>query len=294
MATLRTRLGIQAENMGRPIADPGLIAMARAIEASGADSVSVSDHLLAVAPEAGAAQGGLPETWLEALTCLAAIASVTTRVRLVASVIILPQRNVLHLLKTAATIDYLSAGRLVLGVGAGWHAPEMEALCYAFASRGQRMDEQLRVIRSAREAKVPAFQGAQVTVPAGVVLAPPSFPGHPIPVYIGGSGVSAVSLRRATEYGDGWMPYAQVGQVDHAALRRALGQLRDARARRGQAPLDTIFKLSIAGHADPALEREVAALAALGFAEVIVEGLWDAGLDKGIDAIQRVQRALEA
>lgn len=293
MARHYTRLGIEAENMGRPIADPGIVAMASAIEVAGADSVSVSDHLLSFASEAED-QAGLTEAWLESLTCLAAIASVTAHVRLVASVIILPQRNVLELLKTVATIDYLSRGRLVLGVGSGWNAREMEALGYDFASRGRRMDEMLSVIRSAREARVPAFRGAQTAVPEDVVLSPPSFPGHPIPLYIGGAGVSPVSLRRAINVGDGWMPYAPAGRFDPAALRRALTHLQDQRARLGKAPLDTIFKLGVNGHADPALEREAAELASLGFDEIIVQGVWDAGLEKGIDTIRRLRRTLDA
>ena len=290
----RTRLGVEAENMGRPALDPGIVEMARAAEAAGADSVSVSDHLLSFASPARADAPAEDVTWLEAMTCLAAISSVTARVTLVASVIILPQRNVLELMKTAATIDVLSQGRLVLGVGSGWNAREMAALGYDFATRGQRMDEMLQVMRSAQGAAVPPFRGAQIAVPDGVLMAPPAWPGHTVPLYIGGAGVSRPSIRRTLAYGDGWMPYSPADQYDGTALYRTLHELREARARAGKPRLDTIFKLSVAGHADPALEHDAAELAALGFDEVIVQGVWDDGLEHGVAAINRVRAALDA
>lgn len=229
---------------------------------------------------------------MEALTCLAAISSVTTRVQLISSVVMLPQRNVLELLKTISTIDVLSGGRMVLGVGSGWNQPEMEALGYGFANRGQRMDEMLQVLRSATAERVPAFRGDQVAVPEGVVLSPPAAPGHRIPIYIGGHGTSAVSVRRTIAHGDGWMPYSPAGRYDADALRRTLTHLQEERRRRDMTPLDTIYKLGVRGHADPALEREAAELASLGFNEVLVQGIWDAGLDAGVEAIRRVRGVL--
>lgn len=291
---IRTRLGVEAENMGRPALDPGIIEMARACDACGVDSISVSDHLVSFANPAEASASEADATWLEAMTCLAAISSVTSRAKLVASVIILPQRNVLELMKTAATIDVLSKGRLVLGVGSGWNAHEMAALGYDFTTRGQRMDEMLQVMRSRRGITVPPFGGGQVEIPDGILMAPSSWPGHIIPLYIGGSGVSRPSLRRTLAYGDGWMPYSPAGKYDPPALRRTLELLHAERANQGKPRLDTIFKLSVSGHADPALEHDVAELAALGFDEIIVQGIWDAGIDRGVAAIERVRAVLDA
>lgn len=287
----RTRLGVEAENMGRAALDPGIIAMARAIEAAGAESVSVSDHFFSFVGDAGST--GPEATWLEAMSSLAAISSVTERVKLVASVVVLPQRNVLELMKTMATIDTLSSGRLVLGIGTGWSAREMAALGYDFASRGQRTDEMLQVLRSLQGEHVPPYSGAQVTVPPGVLIAPPAWPGHTVPIYVGGSGVSAPSLRRTLAYGDGWMPYSPARQYDADALRTTLSHLQAERARLGKPPLDTIFKLHVSGHADPALEHDAAELAALGFDEVIIQGIWDAGIEPGLDAIRRARTALD-
>lgn len=290
----RTRLGVEAENMGRPALDPGILEMARACETCGVDSISVSDHLVSFATPAQGNASEADTTWLEAMACLAAISAVTDRAKLVASVIILPQRNVLELMKTAATIDVLSKGRLVLGVGSGWNAREMAALGYDFTTRGQRMDEMLQVMRSQQGITVPPFRGDQVEIPDGVLTAPPSWPGHSIPLYIGGSGVSRPSLRRTLAFGDGWMPYSPAGKYDAPALRRTLQLLHAERANQGKPQLDTIFKLSVSGHADPALDHDVAELAALGFDEIIVQGIWDAGIAPGIAAIERVRAVLDA
>jgi probable F420-dependent oxidoreductase len=290
----RTRLGVEAENMGRPALDPGVIETARAAEAAGADSISVSDHLLSFATPARANATEADATWLEALACLAAISSVTSQARLVASVIILPQRNVLELMKTVSTIDVLSKGRLVLGVGSGWNAPEMTALGYEFTTRGQRMDEMLHVMRSVQGFSIPPFGGTQIQVPDGVLMSPPSWPGHTVPLYIGGKGTSKPSIRRTLAYGDGWMPYSPAGHYDVEALRKTLAYLHDERERQGKPWLDTIFKLSVTSHTDPALERDAAELAGLGFDEVIIQGVWDAGLEPGIAAIRRVRAALDA
>jgi alkanesulfonate monooxygenase SsuD/methylene tetrahydromethanopterin reductase-like flavin-dependent oxidoreductase (luciferase family) len=253
----------------------------------------VSVHLLALAAQAGENVTEAQGIWLEALACLAAISGVTSRVKLVASVIILSQRKVLEMMKTVATIDVLSQRRLVLGVGSGWNAQEMAALGYAFATRRQRMDRMLQVMRSVQRITVPRFSGVQIDVPDGVLMAPPAWPGHTVPLFIDGTGVSKPSVRRTLAYRDGRMPYSPASRYDAEALRRSLHQLHVERANQGKPRLDTIFKLSVAGHADPALERDAMELASHGFDEVIIQGIWDAGLEPGIAALPPVRAALD-
>lgn len=289
MPATRTRLGIEAENMGNPALDPGIVAMAQAIESAGADSISVSDHLLSFSHD-NSGEASDAETWLEALSCLAAIAAVTSRAKLIASVIILPQRNVLELLKTVTTIDFLSAGRLMLGVGSGWNQPEMTALGFDFATRGERMDEMLTVLRGFHGGTVQPFAGNQIAVPAGIRMSPGA---RLVPLYIGGSGVSPVSIRRALAYGDGWMPYSMAGQYDAVALRETIAHVRTARADAGQPPLDTIFKLGVDGYASPLLADNVRELAEIGFDEIIVQGIFDAGLERGVETIHRLRHLLD-
>lgn len=290
----RTRLGIEAENMGNAVFDPGIVAMAQAIEGAGADSISVSDHLLSFSQGNDHVDASSAETWLEALSALAAMSSVTSRVALIASVIILPQRNALELLKVVTTIDFLSNGRLILGVGSGWNQREMEALGYDFGNRGQRTDEMLALIRGLRDGRVASYQGEQISSPSGVMMSPSHTGGRAIPLYIGGSGVSRVSIERTLTYGDGWMPYSPIGAYDAEALRRTMAYLRDERARQGKPPLDTIFKLAVGGHADPNLEQSVRELVSIGFDEIIVQGIWDAGIERSSATIERLTSVLDA
>jgi len=280
--------------MGNAVFEPGIVAMAQAIEASGVDSVSVSDHLLSFTSGNSGKDASGAETWLEALSCLAAISAVTSRVRLIASVIILPQRNVLELIKVATTIDFLSGGRFVLGVGAGWNQREMEALGYDFESRGPRMDEMLEVMRDMRDGSVQAFNGQQLSVPAGIRMSPSPTGNRTIPLYIGGSGVSKISIQRTLAYGEGWMPYAMAGEYDAGALRQTMDHLKAERSRAGREPLGTIFKLGVRGHGSKLLETSVLELASIGFDEIIVQGIWDAGIERGVDTIHRLQSMLDA
>ena len=197
----------------------------------------------------------------------------------------------LELLKTITTIDVLSGNRLALGVGSGWNRREMEALGYDFDSRGERMNEMLTVLRGLHETSVAPFDGKQIVVPAGVRMSPAN---RATPIYIGGSGVSQVSLRRTLAFGDGWMPYAMAGAYDAVALRRTLRFLHEERLREGKEPFDTIFKLGVDGHASDLLVPSVRELAEIGFDEIIVQGIFDAGPDAGIATIRRIREMLEA
>jgi hypothetical protein len=147
------------------------------------------------------------------------------------------------------------------------------------------------VLRNRNGIRVPPCAGHHVAVPEGVIMAPG---GSDIPIYVGGSGVSAVSIRRTIQFGDGWMPYSPTGDYDTAALGRTLRQLRDAKTSIGQPVLETIYKLEARGHNDPMLDDNVAELARLGFDEIIVQGIWDSGLDPGIATIRRMRTILDA
>jgi alkanesulfonate monooxygenase SsuD/methylene tetrahydromethanopterin reductase-like flavin-dependent oxidoreductase (luciferase family) len=197
-------------------------------------------------------------------------------------------------MKTVTSIDFLSNGRLMLGVGSGWNQREMEALGYGFTNRGERMNEMLTVLRGLQGASVGAFTGRQIQVPEGIRMSPSPPEGRSIPLYIGGSGASRVSLERTLKFGDGWMPYGTVGTYDADALRAGMSYLQAERSRAGAASLDTIFKLGVTGHADPGLESSVRELAEIGFDEIIVQGIWDAGIEQGVASIERVRTVLDA
>jgi probable F420-dependent oxidoreductase len=170
----------------------------------------MSDHLLMVDQAAGypytedgsfGRHGDTP--WYEAFCVLTWLAALTTRVSLGTSVLVLPQRNPLEVAKVAATLDRLSCGRLLLGVGAGWLEAEFAVLGYDYETRGQRLEASIAVLRQAWTGYVPASSCGGVDVPTGVHLQPTPFAKEGIPVLVGG--VSPAALRRAGAAGDGWL-----------------------------------------------------------------------------------------
>lgn len=175
-------------------------AMARAAESAGFDAVAVTDH--PAPPARWVAAGGHHS--LDPFVALSFAAAATTRLRLLTQVVVLGYRNPLLLAKAAATLDALCGGRLVLGVAAGYLAPEFAALGADFANRNDAADVAIGIVRAAWRGE--AFDVAGGTFAAkGVAQLPrPAQPVGP-PIWVGGN--SRRAIRRAVEIGDGWMPF---------------------------------------------------------------------------------------
>ena len=161
---------------------------------------------------------------IEAVVALSFLAASTSRVRLGFGVIVLPQRQPVLLAKQVSSIDALSRGRLIVGVGAGYLEPELNALGVSLAERGARLDEHLAAMRSLWADGTPSFDGRFVSF-ADVLQRPqPIQRPHP-PIVIAGH--SAASFRRAVEQGNGWYGW-DLGPDETAsalaAIRRAAEQ----------------------------------------------------------------------
>jgi probable F420-dependent oxidoreductase len=187
-----TRLGVLLPTFDpmRTGARPPVVEAARAIEQLGFDAAWVGDHLKCPAPV------------LDASTSLAAAAAVTERITLGFSVMLLGLRQPAWAAKQLTTIDVLSDGRLVLGVGIGGEFPEeYEAAGVPFGRRGRRLDEALTVLPELLAGRPVRFQGdaLQLNVPA---LEPAMT--APLRVYVGGR--SDAAQRRAARFGDAWLP----------------------------------------------------------------------------------------
>jgi probable F420-dependent oxidoreductase len=282
------RVGAIIPNAGTEPSALGIQSMAVEAEAAGAESLWVSDHLVFLDrpnhdypfSDDGVPSWDMTADYYEALTCCAAIASVTERARIGTAVLVLPQRNAFEVAKTAATVDRLSDGRFDLGVGAGWNRDEFETLGYSYETRGKRFNEMLAFLRDAWSGRPGAFDGAELTVPEDVVLVPTPVQEHGVPLLVGGLGPAA--LRRAARLGDGWLAIAFVDRWDPDRLAEALaGVLR----RRDDEGLDGPFRTVLKFHSSPALaERSVELLgeiAELGFDEVMIEPPWSAGIEEG-------------
>jgi probable F420-dependent oxidoreductase len=274
----------------------GLAKMAVAAEAAGADGLWVSDHIVLLdepTSEYPFSESGVP-TWdmtgdyYEALTCCATMAAVTQRCRIGTAVLVLPQRNVLEVAKTAATIDQLSGGRFVLGVGAGWYSGEMEALGYAFSSRGRRFDEMLEVLRDCWTGRPSGYHGEEITIPDRVVVEPRPVQRPGVPLLIGG--MSAPARRRAAKHGDGWLALAVSDRWDASLLAEGL---EDVRGRREpDRALAAVLQLN-AGSTGGERTAELAIEAReIGFDEVIIEPPWTSGIGDACALIGAVKDAL--
>ena len=210
------RIGISLlNNWG--IADVhALVDLAERAEALGFDSVWTHDHVFNVAHVFDRI-GGRP--YYEPLTLLSFVAARTTRVKLGTSVLVLPYHNPIRLAKTAATLDVLSRGRLILGVGVGAVENEMEAMGTPFKERGAFTDEAMAVMRALWTQDDPRFDGRYSRF-AGMPFSPKPLQ-NPIPLVVGG--VSAAAIRRAARLGDGWQPLG----LSPGALGQGMAQLRE-------------------------------------------------------------------
>jgi probable F420-dependent oxidoreductase len=152
------------------------------------------------------------------------VAAHTRTIRLATGIIILPQRNPLVLAKEMASVDVLSGGRLVFGIGAGYLRPEFEALGTPFEDRGERTNEYIEAIRALWTQEAPRYQGRFVSF-GGIDAQPrPVQKPHP-PIVVGG--VSPPALRRAVRQGNGWYGFA----LDVDAAAGCVAGLREAQQR---------------------------------------------------------------
>jgi probable F420-dependent oxidoreductase len=200
------KYGIAMRNMGPQSTAATIRACVKAAESLGFDAVFVSDHLC-IPPDDTEGSGG---RYLDVMAALAYIAGITERIRLGVSVLVLPYRPAVLTAKQVATIQELSEGRLILGVGVGWMKPEFEALGVDRRMRGKISDETLRVMSHLFAHDAAAYHGELVRFPPFVFAPRPPLP----PIWIGGDGAPA--MRRVAEFGAGWHPMLPADKLQPA------------------------------------------------------------------------------
>ena len=203
--------GLMLPGAGPLATSEALLSVATLAESLGFDSLWVTDHIAIPAQSASAYPYSVDHkapwsptiVYLDAFTALGWVGAVTRRVRLGISVLVLPMRPPLIVAKTVATLDYLTGGRMILGVGAGWMKEEFDLLGQPFALRGRRMKEAIGILRACWASDPVSFHGDFFRLPAfGMDPKPPQ--GARLPVLGGGEG--DVALRRVAEVCDGWHP----------------------------------------------------------------------------------------
>jgi probable F420-dependent oxidoreductase len=192
-------LGLFGANMGQCASAAGASEIGALAEQLGFDSLWMGEHVVAPSPHAAPSPIAPDYPILDPLVALAVIAGQTRQILLATGIVILPQRNPVVLAKQLASLDVLSGGRLVFGMGVGYLEPEMRAVGVAMEGRGARATEYLQAMRSLWTEPSPEFHGQHVEF-AGVDAYPR--PVHTIPVVMGGH--SAVAHRRAVAHADGW------------------------------------------------------------------------------------------
>lgn len=205
--------GFVLPNRGPLSTREGLISLAKQGESLGFDFMAVSDHIVmprnisSTYPytDSGEFPGGeFVGDCLEQLTTLAFIAGATSKAQLLTSVMVTPYRSAVHAGKVIATIDVLSKGRLLIGLGAGWMEEEFKAMgLNSYASRGGVTDEYISAFKEMWTSNNPNFKGDHVSF-SNIAFEPkPMQKPHP-PIWTGGE--SPAALRRAGKYADVWYP----------------------------------------------------------------------------------------
>lgn len=199
---MRISLGLPTNRVDKPdefVTGEAVMEMARGAEAAGFDAVFVTEHPFP--PDRWMASGG--HHALDPFVALSFAAAATERIRLQTNLCVLPYRNPFLTAKTVASLDVLSAGRVILGVATGYLEGEFEALGVDFEERNELADEALVAMRQAWTGQTVAREGRHFKVGGNTMQPAPAQRPHP-PVWVGGN--SRRAIRRAVELADGWVP----------------------------------------------------------------------------------------
>jgi len=208
------KLGLFSINMGSSTQPDQLVAAARDAEAAGFESVWAGEHIVLPDPQVPPSPMPPQDPALDSLLALTWAAAHTATLRLATGIVILPQRNPVVLAKEIASLDVLSGGRVVLGIGAGYLEPEFRAVGARFSERGAVTDEYLDALERLWYDEHPEYHGQFVDF-AGVDAYPRPVQ-HPVPLVVGGH--SRPAYRRAVTRAQGWYGFALTPDDTAASL----------------------------------------------------------------------------
>ena len=269
------KIGIVPINIGATAAPDKLAALARHAESAGVESLWTFEHVIVPVEyeskypyHPSGKMAASPETpFVDPLIALTFVASQTSTIRLGTGVNILPQANPLLLAKQAASLDYLSGGRLLLGLGVGWLAEEFRAMSVPFERRGVRGNDYLAAMKKVWSGEVVDHESEFLSWHGFKSYPLPVQRPHP-PLIIGGN--SPAALRRVARFGDGW--FAASSKPED--LTRGIAALREETEKAGRDPsrieITTFWTQaaqgmeSVQAYAEAGAARLVAPLATLG------------------------------
>lgn len=217
-------IGMFGINMGL-MADPEtMVAVAQAAEAQGFDSVWTGEHIVLPDPQAPPSPSPPENPFVDTAAALSYLAGATSTIKLGSGIIILPQRQPAVLAKSLASVDHLSGGRLMFGLGVGYLEPEMTACSTPMAARGERADEYLAAMRVLWSQDAGSFEGTYVQFNS--VTANPKPVQHDLHTVVGGHSRRAAKRAVLTAHGwYGFMRDPETAAADIAQLNQMVEEL---------------------------------------------------------------------
>jgi probable F420-dependent oxidoreductase len=255
------KIGLFAINYGT-CGDPLVaVQVAQAAEAAGFESVWTGEHIVLPDPMLPSFRLAPETPMLDTIVTLTWIAAHTRRLRIASGIIVLPPRNPVLLAKELASVDVVSGGRLIIGVGAGWLEPEFEALGVSMQQRGQRMDDALRAMRALWTMERPQHHGPFASF-SNVAAYPRPIQRPWPPIMIAGE--SPAALRRAVTMGNGWYGFGLIVEKTKQHIE-ALKQARKQYERPAElgeleitvTPVGVFDRRSVDAYADAGVHRLV-------------------------------------
>ena len=275
------RFGLRYCNTGPYVEAETAIELAQAAESVGFESLWTVEHTVVPAnykspypySESGKMAGGKDDFPIpDPLIWMTYVAAATSKIKLATGILILPQHNPVVVAKQVATLDLMSNGRTILGVGVGWLEEEFAALGIPFVDRGARTDEYIQAMRSLWSEKVSSFEGRFVSFDS--IYCRPLPKQEHVPIVIGGH--SKVAARRAGRLADGYFP-ARSAPVD--LIREA----RQSAVDNGRDPDALEITTGI-----PETLDDLKEYARLGVSRVLIPVTSVTGLDSGISNVDDV------
>lgn len=271
------KLGLFGINMGESGEPGNIIRIAQAAEEAGFESVWTGEHIVLPDPQVPPSPAPPEAPMFDTAVALAYIAAATSTIRLGSGIIILPQRQPAVLAKSLASLDHLSGGRLIFGLGVGYLEPEMTACSTPMARRGERADEYLEAMRVLWSGDAVSFNGEFVQFNS--VSANPKPAQEQIHTVVGGH--SDRALRRAVETAHGWYGFMRDPDTTAEDLAR-LTRIAEAVERpEWLGPLE----ISITPLRRPG-DAEFEAYEGMGVDRLLVQPGWHKGADAAFELIE--------
>jgi probable F420-dependent oxidoreductase len=272
------RLGVHLPQIGRKAGPEAIRRAAIQAEMLGFADVWVSEHV--ILPKA--APYPPSPAFLEPILTLTWAAAVTTRVGLGTSVIVLPMHHPVPLAKQIASLQYLSGGRAIFGIGVGWLEAEFAALGAPFRQRGRRMDESIALMRALWNEDPVSFEARYVTAEIKEMRMQPQ-PPRPIPIWVGGS--SEPALARAVRLCDGWHGSRLTPETAAPIVQRL-------RRERPEPAFAVSLRTGWDGKDAGELRDRLAAFAAAGVGHILAEP-GDREIEDWLGSVEKIARAAE-